>query len=40
VAWRESRSFTAPGRLAARTAPEAARLLADDRVDLALLVPV
>jgi D-proline reductase (dithiol) PrdB len=33
-------SITAPGRLAARTAPEAARLLAHDSVDLALLVPV
>ena len=33
-------SITAPGRLAARTAPEGARLLADDGVDLALLVPV
>jgi D-proline reductase (dithiol) PrdB len=33
-------SITAPGRLAARTAPEAARLLAEDSVDLALLVPV
>jgi D-proline reductase (dithiol) PrdB len=33
-------SITAPGRLASRTAPEAARLLAEDGVDLALLVPV
>ncbi len=33
-------SITAPARLAARTAPEAARLLAHDSVDLALLVPV
>jgi D-proline reductase (dithiol) PrdB len=33
-------SITAPGRLARRTAPEAARLLADDGVDLALLFPV
>jgi D-proline reductase (dithiol) PrdB len=33
-------SITAPGRLASRTAPEAARLLADDGVDLALLFPV
>ena len=33
-------SITAPGRLAARTAPEGARLLADDGVDLALLIPV
>lgn len=33
-------SITAPGRLARRTAPEAARLLADDGVDVALLFPV
>ncbi|MFL5262433.1 MAG: glycine/sarcosine/betaine reductase selenoprotein B family protein [Anaeromyxobacteraceae bacterium] len=33
-------SITAPGRLSTRTAPEAARLLLDDGVDLALLVPV
>jgi D-proline reductase (dithiol) PrdB len=33
-------SITAPGRLAARTAPQAARLLAQDSVDVALLVPV
>jgi len=33
-------SITAPGRLVATTAPEAARLLADDGVDVALLVPV
>lgn len=33
-------SITAPGRLAKFTAPEAARLLADDGVDAALLVPV
>ena len=33
-------SITAPGRLSTRTAPEAARLLAADGVDLALLVPV
>ncbi len=33
-------SLTATGRLVAETAPEAARLLAGDRVDAALLVPV
>jgi hypothetical protein len=33
-------SITAPGRLTSRTAPEAAQLLVDDRVDVALLVPV
>ena len=33
-------SITAPGRLVRRAAPEAARLLAEDRVDVALLVPV
>ncbi len=33
-------SITAPGRLVRRTAPEAAALLRDDQVDLALLVPV
>lgn len=33
-------SITAPGRLVARTAPEAAELLVADRVDVALLVPV
>jgi len=33
-------SITAPGRLVARTAPDAARLLASDGVDVALLVPV
>lgn len=33
-------SITAPGRLMARTAPEAARLLVADSVDVALLVPV
>ena len=33
-------SITAPGRLVKRTAPQAARRLADDRVDIALLVPV
>jgi hypothetical protein len=33
-------SITAPGRLAARTAPEAAELLVQDQVDIALLVPV
>ena len=33
-------SITAPGRLIAETAPEAAQLLADDGVDVALLVPV
>lgn len=33
-------SITAPGRLARRTAPEAARLLVEDGVDVALLFPV
>ena len=33
-------SITAPGRLVKRTAPEAAQLLVEDRVDVALLVPV
>lgn len=33
-------SITAPGRLQKETAPEAARLLAADDVDVALLVPV
>jgi len=33
-------SITAPGRLAARTAPDAAELLAQDQVDVALLFPV
>lgn len=33
-------SITAPGRLVKQTAPEAARLLASDGVDVALLVPV
>lgn len=33
-------SITAPGRLTARTAPEAAGLLVEDAVDVALLVPV
>jgi D-proline reductase (dithiol) PrdB len=33
-------SITAPGRLVRQTAPEAARLLASDQVDVALLVPV
>jgi D-proline reductase (dithiol) PrdB len=33
-------SITAPGRLVKTTAPEAARLLAEDGVDVALLVPV
>jgi len=33
-------SITAPGRLMKRTAPEAARLLVKDEVDIALLVPV
>ncbi len=33
-------SITAPGRLARRTAPEAAQLLVEDEVDLALLFPV
>lgn len=33
-------SITAPGRLVRDTAPRAARLLAEDGVDVALLVPV
>ena len=33
-------SITAPGRLIRDTAPAAAQLLADDTVDIALLVPV
>lgn len=33
-------SITAPGRLQRESAPAAARLLADDQVDIALLVPV
>ncbi len=33
-------SLTAPGRLMRHTAPEAARWLVDDHVDVALLVPV
>jgi D-proline reductase (dithiol) PrdB len=33
-------SITAPGRLRKRTAPEAAQLLVDDGVEVALLVPV
>ncbi len=33
-------SITAPGRLARHTAPEAARLLVEDAVDVALLFPV
>lgn len=33
-------SITAPGRLMRRSAPEAARLLVEDEVDVALLVPV
>lgn len=33
-------SITAPGRLIQRSAPEAAELLVQDEVDLALLVPV
>lgn len=33
-------SITAPGRLIKRTAPEAARLLVENKVDIALLVPV
>ncbi len=33
-------SITAPGRLVRRTAPEAAQRLIEDRVDVALLVPV
>ncbi|MCH7731962.1 MAG: hypothetical protein IIB44_05510 [Candidatus Marinimicrobia bacterium] len=32
--------ITAPGRLIHRTAPEAAKWLADDGVDIAILVPV
>jgi len=35
-----SGTITAPGRLIKRTAPEAARQLADNGVDVALLVPV
>jgi D-proline reductase (dithiol) PrdB len=33
-------SITAPGRLSKQTAPEAARWLVEDKVDVALLVPV
>ncbi|MEN8184839.1 MAG: glycine/sarcosine/betaine reductase selenoprotein B family protein [Myxococcota bacterium] len=33
-------SITAPGRLVKHSAPEAARLLVEDEVDVALLVPV
>jgi len=33
-------SITAPGRLVKRTGPEAAQLLVEDEVDIALLVPV
>lgn len=33
-------SIAAPGRLVARTAPEVARMLAEDRVDAVLLTPV
>lgn len=33
-------AITAPGRLVRQTAPEAARSLADDSVDVALLIPV
>ncbi len=33
-------SITAPGRLVRRTAPEAADILVEDHVDVALLVPV
>lgn len=33
-------SITAPGRLVQRSAPEAAEVLVNDEVDLALLVPV
>lgn len=33
-------SITAPGRLVKQTAPEAAHLLVEDQVDIALLVPV
>jgi hypothetical protein len=32
--------YTAPGRLAKRTAPEAAQLRVEDGVDVALLFPV
>ena len=33
-------AITAPGRLVRNTAPAAARMLVDDKVDVALLVPV
>jgi len=33
-------SITAPGRLVRQTAPQAARLLVEDGIDVALLVPV
>ena len=33
-------SITAPGRLVAQTAPQAAQILLDDRVDAVLLLPV
>jgi D-proline reductase (dithiol) PrdB len=33
-------SITAPGRLVRHTAPEAARWLVEDGVDIALLIPV
>jgi hypothetical protein len=33
-------SVTAPGRLQRHSLPEAARLFEEDRVDVALLVPV
>jgi D-proline reductase (dithiol) PrdB len=33
-------SITAPGRLVAQTAPQAAQILVDDRVDAVLLLPV
>ena len=38
--WSFMGSITAPGRLVARTAPEAAQQAVDDGVDAALLVPV
>jgi D-proline reductase (dithiol) PrdB len=38
--WSFMGSITAPGRLISRSAPEAAQQAVDDRVDVALLVPV
>lgn len=38
--WSFMGSITAPGRLIAKSAPEAAQQAVDDRVDAALLVPV